>query len=513
MQRTRSTASQKSAVLDAVDTKDLQEPAALGAIEAATVSPPEPVVPKLPQSAIRSSHGVAGIPPQLMLVSRLTTDSVIVTILLAAAYVVGGAEPVAVSILALSSILLSRYCLPQQRIFIRRGKMAMDAVLLLIGWFAMLGMLFTAVRLLGLMEWSALNLFATWGAVTPVALLAAHACISPVANRLSRPEHPVPVVVAGINPVARSLAETIDQEPILGRKLVGYFDDRPAERVSVNEKLLLGTLGDLPDYVKKNKIQCVYLTLPWNAQPRVHKLIDELKDSTASICFVTDFESYGLFEPRFFRIGDIRGVSICHSPIEGTAALGKRIFDIIFSLAGIILLAPVMLMIAVLVKMSSPGPVIFKQSRYGLDGREIKVLKFRTLRVVENDAMLRQVTKDDPRATPIGSVLRRTSLDELPQLFNVLQGSMSLVGPRPHANAHNEIYRRLVKGYMLRHKVTPGITGLAQVSGCRGETETVEKMATRVAYDLNYIQNWSFWLDIEIIIRTFTTVWRRTNAY
>jgi putative colanic acid biosynthesis UDP-glucose lipid carrier transferase len=180
---------------------------------------------------------------------------------------------------------------------------------------------------------------------------------------------------------------------------------------------------------------------------------------------------------------------------------------------GVVLLMPVFLICAVLVKRSSSGPVFFKQLRYGLDGKQIWVWKFRTMRNCDNGSQVKQATKDDPRITRIGAILRKTSLDELPQLFNVIDGSMSLVGPRPHANAHNEHYRKLIRGYMLRHKVKPGITGLAQVKGFRGETETLDKMQKRIEFDHKYIQHWSLWMDVKILLQTFRVVLRQENAY
>jgi putative colanic acid biosynthesis UDP-glucose lipid carrier transferase len=179
----------------------------------------------------------------------------------------------------------------------------------------------------------------------------------------------------------------------------------------------------------------------------------------------------------------------------------------------LLLLAPVMVLIAVAIKCTSPGPIFFRQRRYGLDGREIVVYKFRTMRVTEDGAVLRQATVDDPRVTPLGRMLRRSSLDELPQLINVLQRRMSVVGPRPHAVAHNELYRRLIKGYMMRHKVMPGITGWAQVNGFRGETKDVESMRARIEHDLEYLRRWSLGLDLLILWKTAIIVIRRTNAY
>ena len=193
--------------------------------------------------------------------------------------------------------------------------------------------------------------------------------------------------------------------------------------------------------------------------------------------------------------------------------LAKRISDVVLGTIILILISPLLLAVAIGVKLSSPGPVIFRQRRNGLDGDEIVVYKFRSMTSQDNGAVVQQATKNDPRITPFGAFIRRTSLDELPQFFNVLQGSMSIVGPRPHAVAHNEQYRRLIKAYMVRHKVKPGITGWAQVNGHRGETETIEKMQARVEYDLEYLRNWSLGLDLQIIVRTIRLVFFDRHAF
>jgi len=206
-------------------------------------------------------------------------------------------------------------------------------------------------------------------------------------------------------------------------------------------------------------------------------------------------------------------VGICETPFTGTNDLVKRVSDIVLATVILVLISPLMLAIAAGVKLSSPGPILFKQRRYGVDGRKIVVYKFRTMTVAEDGDVVRQATKNDARITRFGGFLRRTSLDELPQFINVLQGRMSVVGPRPHAVAHNELYRKLIRGYMIRHKVRPGITGLAQVNGYRGETETVEKMKARIEYDLSYLRNWSLLLDLQIILKTVVVVLRKQNAY
>ncbi len=209
----------------------------------------------------------------------------------------------------------------------------------------------------------------------------------------------------------------------------------------------------------------------------------------------------------------MQALSVYDTPFQGASDLLKRAEDIVLSSIILLMLTLPMLCIAAAVKLTSPGPVIFKQKRYGLDGKQILVYKFRSMKVQDNGPVVKQATKNDPRITKLGAFLRRTSLDELPQFINVLQGRMSIVGPRPHAVAHNEEYRKLIKGYMLRHKVRPGITGWAQVNGLRGETETINKMVKRVEYDLDYIHRWSVWLDLKIIFMTVFNGFINKNAY
>ena len=212
-------------------------------------------------------------------------------------------------------------------------------------------------------------------------------------------------------------------------------------------------------------------------------------------------------------IGNMQAVSILSSPFDDGGAIIKRAEDLILGTIITILISTLMLIIALGIKLTSRGPIIFKQDRYGLSGQKITVYKFRSMRVMENADVVIQATKQDPRVTRFGSFLRRKSLDELPQFINVLQGRMSIVGPRPHAVAHNEEFRRIVDNYMIRHKVKPGITGLAQVNGYRGEVDTLDKMEKRVQYDIDYIQNWSLWLDIKIIFKTMTKGFSGENAY
>lgn len=347
----------------------------------------------------------------------------------------------------------------------------------------------------------------TWFLTVPILIYGVHWALPWIAPKVFGTRGHRRAVIAGASKLGRALAAQFAAKPLLGVKLWGFFDDRSSERLGeVRESSLLGRLDDLPDYVSRHGINAIFIALPMASQPRILKLLDELGDTTASVYFVPDILIYDSIQARIDNVGGLPLVAVCESPFYGVNGLIKRVEDIVLSALFLVLGMPLMLAIAMGVKFSSPGPVLFKQRRYGLDGKEIVVYKFRTMRVMEDGAHVPQAQKDDPRVTRFGAFLRRTSLDELPQFINVLQGRMSVVGPRPHAVAHNETYRKLIKRYMIRHKVRPGITGLAQVNGCRGETEVVEKMLARVRYDLQYLREWSVQLDLAIILKTAVVV-------
>jgi putative colanic acid biosynthesis UDP-glucose lipid carrier transferase len=297
-------------------------------------------------------------------------------------------------------------------------------------------------------------------------------------------------------------------------RVEGFFDDRSAQRLGLaTPARLLGTLPDLVSYVQRNQIDVVFVALPVSHIRRVVQLLDELRDTTASVYYVPDIYAIDLIQARSGEVLGVPVVALCETPFYGYRGVMKRITDVALALTVLLLTMPLMLTLALLVRWSSPGPVIFKQRRYGLDGREIMVYKFRTMTVIEDGTNIVQASKDDARVTQVGRFMRRYSLDELPQLINVLEGQMSLVGPRPHAVAHNEEYRKLIKGYMIRHKVPPGITGLAQVNGCRGETARVEDMQARIDYDLEYLRHWSPLLDFKILFLTAIRLLRDEKAY
>jgi putative colanic acid biosynthesis UDP-glucose lipid carrier transferase len=302
--------------------------------------------------------------------------------------------------------------------------------------------------------------------------------------------------------------------PGMRLEVAGFFDDRSSDRLGLEpDAKLIGGLSDLGSYVKENRTDVIFIALPIRHIKRVMNLLDDLRDTTASIYYVPDVFVFDLIQARSGEIHGIPVVAMCETPFYGYRGIAKRVTDIVLSLMILLMLLPLLALVAVMVKLSSPGPIIFKQRRYGLDGREIAVYKFRTMRVTEDGPQIRQASKTDSRVTRVGGMLRRTSLDELPQLINVLQGRMSLVGPRPHAVAHNEEYRKLIKGYMVRHKVLPGITGLAQVNGCRGETSELKDMEARVNYDLDYLRHWTPMLDFKIILLTVIKIFRDDKAY
>lgn len=324
------------------------------------------------------------------------------------------------------------------------------------------------------------------------------------------------LAIAGKTKLGQKIAEKVIHTHWLGMRFVGYFDDRLAHRDckhAANDQDGVGRFDELVEMARRGEVDYVYIALPMAAEKRIVELVNALSDTTASVYLVPNFFVFDLLHGKLSSLDGVPVLSLHETPFYGLDGWVKRWEDIVVSALILLLISLPMALIALGIKLTSPGPVLFKQRRYGLNGSVVEVWKFRSMTVCEDGAKVTQATKNDARITPFGAFLRRTSLDELPQFFNVLQGSMSVVGPRPHAVAHNEQYRKQIRGYMLRHKVKPGITGLAQVHGWRGETETVDKMEMRVKYDLEYVQNWSLWLDLKIIFLTVFKGFVNKNAY
>jgi putative colanic acid biosynthesis UDP-glucose lipid carrier transferase len=386
----------------------------------------------------------------------------------------------------------------------------MASLLLLLGW---------ATRTLPAFD---PDVIIAWLAAGPVSLFAAQLLVPYLLPRVMRAEGVKRVaVIAGAGDLGRQLAARLRASPLLGVEVAGFFDDErgqsqlraaPANEVDSDPVQVLGPMSRLAEYAKRNRVDLIYLALPPGDQPRIAALLDELCDTTASVYLVPDIFLFDLIQARMDHVGGLPVLAVCETPFYGVNGIVKRVSDIVLASLILVLIAPILAAVALGVKLSSPGPAIFRQRRYGLNGQDVVVYKFRSMTVAEDGAVVKQATKNDSRVTPFGAFLRRTSLDELPQFINVLQGRMSIVGPRPHAIAHNEMYRKLIKSYMVRHKVRPGITGWAQVNGLRGETETVEKMRARIEYDLDYLRNWSLGLDLRIIWQTIFVVFKRPDT-
>jgi len=314
----------------------------------------------------------------------------------------------------------------------------------------------------------------------------------------------IPSLLIGARPLGRHLASHINTNKWISDKFVGVIedDDILKRQWDVDSVPVLGNIEDVHSIIKVHHIRRVYIALPMQQATLVKPLYLGLADTNIDVIWAPDIFGVNLINHSIREVAGVPLISLSETPMIGSSAFLKATSDVLVASTALILLSPVMLITAALIKMTSPGPILFKQMRHGWDGRLIQVWKFRSMRVHDQGTVITQASKGDDRITPIGRFIRRSSIDELPQLFNVLAGTMSIVGPRPHAIQHNEYYSGRIRAYMSRHRVKPGLTGLAQVNGFRGETQTLESMADRVQYDLAYINNWSIWLDFKIMLRT-----------
>jgi Undecaprenyl-phosphate glucose phosphotransferase len=324
------------------------------------------------------------------------------------------------------------------------------------------------------------------------------------------------IVIVGGRDLGREVASRITAAPWTGLEILGFFCDDEVQSLDLGgaQFSTIGRVSDVAACVANNDVDQVWLAMPLKEEDRVREVLHDLRHATVDIRYVPDLFGLRLINHSITEVAGLPVLNLSVSPMEGVSRVVKAAEDRVLSFLILLITSPLFVAIAIGVKMTSEGPILFKQKRHGWDGREIRVYKFRTMVVhQEADGVVTQARRDDPRVTRFGAYLRRTSLDELPQFFNVLQGRMSIVGPRPHALAHNELYKDQVEHYMLRHRVKPGITGWAQVNGYRGETDSVEKMRKRVEYDLYYIENWSLWFDLKIILLTIFRGFFGKNAY
>ena len=358
------------------------------------------------------------------------------------------------------------------------------------------------------------RLLGIWFALTPPILFLGQLGARRLLTHTTRRQAAQRAVIVGANELGAKLEEALRGDTLLNTEIVGYFEDRAdSELPDEIAAPVLGDVAALAEYVTRNHIDQIFITLPMSRDARITSLLEALHNSTASIYFVPDIFAFNLMQARFDILGGIPVVAVRETPFYGAAWLVKRMSDIAIAAAALLSLMPVLLIAAIAIRLDSRGPVFFRQKRYGLDGREILILKFRSMSVTEDGkAAFVAAARGDTRITRVGAFIRKTSIDELPQLFNVLEGSMSIVGPRPHAVAMNEHFRRAIPGYMVRHKVKPGITGWAQVNGYRGGDD-LESMRKRIELDLAYMRHWSLWLDLRILFKTVRVVFASRNAY
>jgi putative colanic acid biosynthesis UDP-glucose lipid carrier transferase len=362
-----------------------------------------------------------------------------------------------------------------------------------------------------------------WAAATIVLLIVTKVIVYSILRGLRREGfNQRAVAIVGGAPYGRFLIQQMRSRPDAGFSPVVVFDENgtinpyedPDAAAAIEGVPVERDYQRMIQLVRQRAIRELWLALPISKEKEIHRIVMDLRNDFVNIRFIPDVRSLTLFNQPMVELLGVPAINLAASPITDLRVLPKRIFDRLFALAALTALAPLMLGIAVLVKLSSPGPVFFRQKRKGIDGNEFEIYKFRSMKVHKEEAgKITQATRRDPRITAVGAFLRRTSLDELPQFINVLRGEMSVVGPRPHALEHDDIYKDLVKGYMHRYRIKPGITGWAQINGYRGETDRIEKMMGRVKLDLYYMQHWTFWLDIKIVVLTLWKGFAGSNAY
>jgi putative colanic acid biosynthesis UDP-glucose lipid carrier transferase len=330
---------------------------------------------------------------------------------------------------------------------------------------------------------------------------------------------PIKLAIAAVTNSSVAFAKNLKAQKFLAIDFLGFFEDRTDDRIPDYQPFkILSRIDGIASYITGQEVDHVLVSLPTEAGYRLGFVLEQLLNSTCSVHYLHDFLLFRPIREAMTPIGNMSVFTIIDAPGTGFDSVIKRIFDILGSAIGLILLLPLLILVAIWIKIDSKGPVFFMQNRWGTGAQPFQIYKFRSMTQATSSASsdgetVVQTTQNDMRVTKVGTFIRRTSIDELPQLINILKGDMSIVGPRPHAVGHNKEYRGLVKGYMLRHKVKPGLTGWAQIHGFRGETDTIDKMEKRVEYDLEYLRNWTPMLDIYVILRTVKLVVTGKNAY
>ncbi|WP_174769920.1 undecaprenyl-phosphate glucose phosphotransferase [Paraburkholderia hayleyella] len=359
--------------------------------------------------------------------------------------------------------------------------------------------------------------FACWSAAAAVGLVILRLCLSSTRARgdFGAPPTKKKVAVLGYGARYHQLVNEMLRPSALDASLPTVFDmysSSTSHRIGERKKPT--ALGECARQIRKAGIQEIWVVLPLAQMNAIYSVLKEFRDDLVDIRLMPDVTGVAVFDPGLFGMGGSSDINLTAPPMSLRDRWIKVLFDRVFAATVLVMLLPLFGAIASAIKLSSPGPVFFRQKRKTLGGKVFKIYKFRTMCVhADGPGVVTQATRNDVRVTPVGRFLRRTSLDELPQFLNVLRGEMSVVGPRPHAIEHDEFYRPSVIDYMQRYRIKPGITGWAQINGLRGETEHVDKMRRRVEYDLYYIRNWSFTLDLRIIVATVVNGFRHSGAY
>lgn len=439
----------------------------------------------------------------------IVEPTVAVAVLLGSAFAfTGGVTPADVVLCALAFLLQYPSRLPF------RYSPRHLAVKVGLSWVTTVGWLFGLHMLTGLGWLFDPVALAAWAVLTPIAQVAVHMISPYVLRRLLTLRNRRRAVVVGSDELGRTFARSLEDDAFAHTDIVAFFDDRDRSRLGGAESPPIeGRLKEVGEFCRHYHIDEIYIALPMSAQPRIVSMLSDLRDTTASVWFITDVSRFEPVQAHFDSKCGFPVVAVYDSPFVGIPGLTKRLVDILIASLALVLAAPLMIAVAIAIRLDSKGPVLFRQRRYGLDGEEIVVYKFRSMTVTEDGGgSYVQVQRNDARVTRVGAFIRKTSLDELPQFINVLQGRMSVVGPRPHVRSVNERYRGQIPGYMLRHKVRPGITGWAQIHGLRGGDD-LDSMSRRIEFDLHYLRNWSLGMDLRIIARTIGVVFSDSRAF
>ncbi|EKS73218.1 MULTISPECIES: undecaprenyl-phosphate glucose phosphotransferase [Caballeronia] len=384
-----------------------------------------------------------------------------------------------------------------------------------LGWLVVQGCALALMFSLHRLDYVSRLWFAYWTAMSGGLMIAGrlitHAILAHMRNAGLNLQQ---VAIVGCGRHCDSMLRKIERSQDTGFRMCAAFN-AAAGKSRLNTRLpVYDDFDAFVAFVRAQNVHEVWLALPLSEEPTILRFVNEFRDDLINVRFIPDVRSLALFESGVTDLLGQPAINLVATPLSASAQLQKEIFDRLFALGAIIAVSPALICIALAIKLTSRGPVLFRQNRKGADGRVFTIYKFRSMRLhTEQAGVLRQATRNDPRVTRVGAFLRRTSLDELPQFFNVLRGDMSVVGPRPHALEHDDLYQKVVSGYIHRYRIKPGITGWAQVNGFRGETDRIEKMEGRVAHDLYYLGNWSFGLDMRIIAATIFKGLRHTNAY